>query len=240
MRVGGPAFRSVPAAGAPVSGAARRAGPLPDVQGSVDEALHALDVLGAQGLAVESNAHGTYLGDPALEPLWEELDRRGAVVFVHPTSPPNAEQVSPGRPRPMMEFLFDSARTASDLLLGGVLGGHPGIRWIFTHGGGVLPLLADRIQLFADGLGMSSAEPVKVRETLARLWFDLAGTPFPNQVPALVDLAGDQQLLYGSDYCWTPAPMALDQAASLDAARQPAGDTWRDLTSRNARRLLSG
>ncbi|NEB77603.1 amidohydrolase family protein [Streptomyces sp. SID14478] len=212
--------------------------PLPDVQGSVAEAGHALDVLGAHGLAVETNSHGIYLGNEKFEPLWEELDRHGAVVFVHPTSPPGAEDISLGRPRPMMEFLFDSARAASDLVLNGVLERRPNIRWIFTHGGGVLPLLTDRIQLFATALAKAHADTAPVRDQLARMWFDLAGTPFPRQVPALVDLVGDQHLLYGSDYCWTPADMAIEQAASIDSADQPEADTWRALTSRNARRLL--
>lgn len=109
--------------------------PLPDVEGSLAEVAHALDVLRADGVAVETNHHGVYLGDPRFEPLWEDLDRRGALVFVHPTSPPNADDVSLGRPRPMLEFLFDTARTAGDLLLRGVLTRYPRIRWVLTHGG---------------------------------------------------------------------------------------------------------
>ncbi len=51
-------------------------------------------------------------------------------------------------------------------------------------------------------------------------------------------LAGSERLLYGSDYCWTPAGGTAAQIASLDSADQPEGDTWRALTSRNAARLL--
>lgn len=74
----------------------------------------AFDQLHAHGVAVETNAHGRYLGDPLFEPVLAELDRRRAVVFVHPTSPPNRQQVALGRPRPMLEFLFDTTRTVSD------------------------------------------------------------------------------------------------------------------------------
>ncbi|MFI1308712.1 amidohydrolase family protein [Streptomyces albidoflavus] len=116
--------------------------PLPDVEGALAEAVHALDVLGADGVTVETNHHGHYLGDPLFEPLWAELDRRGAVVFVHPTSPPHADAVALGRPRPMLEFLFDTARTASDLLFRGVLTRHPRVRWLLTHGGGALRRIA--------------------------------------------------------------------------------------------------
>ncbi|WP_405699367.1 amidohydrolase [Streptomyces sp. NBC_01383] len=214
--------------------------PLPDVEGSLAELAHALDVLGSDGVAVETNAHGSYLGNAAFEPVWSELNRRGAVVFVHPTSPPCHEAVSLDRPRPMLEFIFDSTRTVSDLVVAGVLTRHPDIQWVFTHGGGALPLLADRMELFRTVFLGSGADQATVPEQLRRLWFDMAGSPFPNQVPALVKAFGSDRLLYGSDYCWTPAGGAAAQIASVDAAEQPADDTWRALTTRNAVRLLPG
>ncbi|WHT23182.1 hypothetical protein N8J89_19540 [Crossiella sp. CA-258035] len=79
-----------------------------------------------------------------------------------------------------------------------------------------------------------------VQEQLRGLWFDLAGTPFPNQVPALARAFGEHHLLYGSDCAWTPAPAVRTQLASLEETAQPPGDSWRALTTRNARRLLPG
>ncbi|MEU2491224.1 amidohydrolase family protein [Streptomyces sp. NPDC007883] len=214
--------------------------PLPDVEGSLAEAAHALDILGADGVVVETNHHGLYLGDPRFEPLWEELDRRSAVVFVHPTSAPHADELALGRPRPMLEFLFDTARTASDLLLRGVLARRPQIRWILTHGGGVLPLLADRMELFRTRVGGGAVDAPSAVEQLGRLWYDMAGTPFPRQVPALGAAFGTERLLYGSDYCWTPIDAVLAQVTFIDSAVQPsAGLTWRDFTTRNARRLFN-
>jgi predicted TIM-barrel fold metal-dependent hydrolase len=214
--------------------------PLPDVEGSLAEVAHALDVLGADGVAVETNHRGVYLGDPRLEPLWEDLDRRGALVFVHPTSPPHADELSLGRPRPMLEFLFDTARAASDLLLRGVLSRYQRIRWVLTHGGGALPLLADRIDMFRALVGVGPQDAPSAVEQLGRLWYDMAGTPFPRQIPALDAAFGTDRLLYGSDFCWTPAGVALAQVESVDAAVQPsADDPWRDLTTRNARRLFA-
>lgn len=213
--------------------------PLPDVEGSLAEAAYALDTLGSDGVAVESNHHGSYLGDPRFEPLWEDLDRRGAVVFVHPTSPRHAEEVALGRPRPMAEFLFDTARAAVDLLFNGVLVRRPGIRWILTHGGGVLPLLADRLELFRGALSAAPEGGPDTREQLGRLWYDMAGTPFPRQVPAFDAAFGTERLLYGSDYCWTPVGAVLDQIAAVDGAAGPAGGgSWRELTTRNAHRLF--
>ncbi|MGW5636487.1 amidohydrolase family protein [Streptomyces sp. NPDC003832] len=213
--------------------------PLPDVDGSLAELAFALDELGSDGVTIETNAHGRYLGDPHFEPLWAELDRRRAVVFVHPTSPVHPETVAVGRPRPMLEFLFDSTRTVSDLVLTGVLSRYPGVRWVFTHGGGTLPLLADRIELFRTAFGGGSPDDLTVQEQVARLWFDMAGTPFPHQVPALERSFGTERLLYGSDHCWTPGEAVGQQIASIDDAVQPSGTTWRALTSANAARLLA-
>ncbi len=212
--------------------------PLPDVDGALTELAHALDTLGSDGVALETNAHGMYLGDPALEPLWQELSQRRAIVFVHPTSPPNYEQVSLGRPRPMLEFVFDSTRTVSDLVFAGVLTRYPDIRWIITHGGGALPLLAERMELFRTVFAGGAVNDNIVPQQVRQLWFDMAGTPFPHQIPALAAAFGTERLLYGSDYCWTPEAGTTAQIAAIDSAGPPADGTWRSLTSRNARRLL--
>jgi predicted TIM-barrel fold metal-dependent hydrolase len=211
--------------------------PFPDVDGSMTELAYALDELGSDGVTVETNADGTYLGDPRYEAVYAELDRRRAVVFVHPTSPPCYEAVSLGRPRPMLEFIFDTTRTVSDLVWSGVLTRYPGIEWVFTHGGGALPLLADRLELFRVVFGAEASES-SVQDLVGRLWFDMAGSPFPHQIPALVASFGSERLLYGSDYCWTPAAGTAAQVASVAGAEQPPGDTWAALTTRNARRLL--
>ncbi|MDX6743955.1 amidohydrolase family protein [Actinocorallia sp. A-T 12471] len=213
--------------------------PLPDVEGSLAEAVFALDELGSDGVVLQSNAHGRYLGDAAYEPLWAELDRRAAAVFVHPTSPPGAEALTSGRPRPVLEFLFDTTRTATDLALTGVFTRYPRINWILTHCGGTLPLLADRIEMFRTLLLGGTADQESVPAQLARQWFDLAGTPFPNQAAALSAAFGTRGALYGSDFCWTPAPAVATQIASLDAASPPPeGGTWRTLTTANARTLF--
>jgi len=212
--------------------------PLPDIDGALAEVAFALDALGCAGLAIETNVGGTYLGDPAIEPLWDELDRRGAIVFIQPTSPPCFGAVSLGRPRPMLEFIFESARTISDLLFASVLRRHPRVNWIVPHGGGALPLLADRMELFRTVFLQGSPDELTVQEQLRTLWFDMAGTPFPHQVPALVAAFGSDRLLYGSDYCFTPGTGVAAQVATIDESAQPRDDIWRALTTRNAQRLL--
>ncbi|MGB7235032.1 MAG: amidohydrolase family protein [Rhodococcus sp. (in: high G+C Gram-positive bacteria)] len=210
--------------------------PLPNVLDSVLEAVRALDQLGADGVTVMSNAGGMYLGDPVLTPLLAALDARSAVVFVHPTSPPNSSAVSLGLPAPMMEFLFDTARTVVNLILLGVVDRFPNIRWVFTHGGGVLPLLADRVDFFRSQVGFGTPTTPDV---LRRLWFDLAGTPVPRQLPALLSTVGPDRLVYGSDYCFTPIAAVQEQMRALDSGAARGGfEDWRASTSSNARQLL--
>lgn len=212
--------------------------PLPDVAAALKELSHALDVLGSAGVAVLTNVLGVYLGDERYAEVYAELDRRRATVFVHPVQPPNWQAVAQDRPRPMLEYIFESARAANNLVMGGILTSYPNVNWIFSHSGGALPVLVERIQLFRD-VFLGSAPGPSVAEQLGGLWYDIAGTPFPNAVPALVRAFGDQQVLYGSDYCWTPQPGVLAQVASIDNAPQPDGTTWRALTTRNAERLLN-
>jgi 6-methylsalicylate decarboxylase len=208
--------------------------PLPAVDAAVDEAAYALDHLGARGVIVMSNSAGRYLGDPAWDPLWDLMNKRRAVVFEHPTSPPNAEAIALGRPRPMLEFMFDTTRTVTDLIFAAVPERYPDIRFVIPHCGALLPLVADRVELFRGLLPGSHGRPaaaLPTRQQLQRLWYDLAGTPFPTQAPALVDVVGDRQVLYGSDYCWTPSVAVGMQVQTID-------QSWRALTTANAARFL--
>lgn len=138
----------------------------------------------------------------------------------------------------MLEFIFDTARTVADLAFTGRLETYPDIPWIIPHGGGALPLLADRMELFRLAFPGGAAPVTPLPEQLRRLWFDMAGTPFPRHLPALEAAFGTDHLLYGSDYCWTPAAATAAQVAAIDSAPQPDGETWRGLTTRNAERLF--
>lgn len=210
--------------------------PLPDVDAAVREAVRALDALGAAGFCLMSNTGGMYLGDRSIEPLWRLLHDREAVVFVHPTAPPNAEQVSPTRPYPMLEFIFDEARTVADLLFADVLERHPGIRFVISHSGGALPVLMERMDLFygnADVAGRADRAG-KLQTLLSQLWFDCAGTPLPHALPALVAAVGTERLLFGSDYCFTRPKVVAQHARRLNEDEVP----WLDLMTTAGERLF--
>jgi predicted TIM-barrel fold metal-dependent hydrolase len=214
--------------------------PLPDVDGALDEIAYAFDHLGADGVALMTNTGGVYLGDPRLETVFAELGRRHAVVVLHPTTPAGWEQTALGRPAAMVEYIFDTARTVADLLVAGVFDRHRGLRVIVPHGGGALPVLVDRINEFTKlFLPPHQAAPTDAVRQLSRLYYDIAGTAFPRQIPALLGLVEPDRLLFGSDYCWTPPPVVDAHIGAIDAAEIPlAGSTWRTLTTANAYRLF--
>lgn len=209
--------------------------PLPDVPAALAEAERALD-LGARGVGLLTNHRGQYLSDPALEPLWELLARRAAVVHLHPTSPPGWEQL-PAWPRPMVEFPLETARSVIDLVLAGVPDRHGAIRFVVSHCGGALPLVIERAERFSEAF---LGDPPQVRATVAGLWFDTAGTPFPEPLPTLVGLVGEERVVYGSDFCFTPSAAVTAQLGSLAGAPPPrSASGWLDLLADNGAALLA-
>jgi 6-methylsalicylate decarboxylase len=188
--------------------------PLPDVDGALAELSRAYDDLHADAIALKTNCHGRYLSDPAFVPLLAELHRREAVVTLHPTSPACWEAVSMGRPRPMLEFIFDTTRCVVDLALSGILDRYAQIHWIIPHAGAVLPTVAHRV----GAMSAFTGAPVDFPAMLGRLYYDLAGMPLPVGLDALLALAEPDRLLYGSDFPFTPAPVVTALAAALTRA----------------------
>ena len=182
---------------------------LPDVEGAIAEARHALDELNADGVVLLSNVRGTYLGDPDWDPLLEELNRRGAVVFEHPSAPPGP--VIPGIPPYAADFLLDTVRSAINLARHGCLERFPDLRFILSHGGGFLPYAAERIasQCSADGSILAGME------RLRRFHYDtsLCG---PSALPSLLAFADPQRITFGSDWPFAPAEVTIPLAAALD------------------------
>jgi predicted TIM-barrel fold metal-dependent hydrolase len=192
--------------------------PLPDVDGALEEVAFALDQLGADGVVVQTNHSGVYLGDERLSSLLSELDRRGACVFLHPTSPNCACGAGPGLryPRPMMEFMFETTRSVFDFILSGGLDRWPNLRVVVPHGGAAIPVLADRVASMIPMLGLSPGmDAQRLFASLRQLYYDLAGQPVPRLLSALLTVADADRLLYGSDFPFTPRPLVGRLAALL-------------------------
>lgn len=180
--------------------------PMPDVEASLAEMRHAFDQLGVDGVILETNIDGAYLGSPDFAPIFAELNRRKATLFVHPTSPACFDAVALGRPAPLLEFPLDTTRTLVDLLYSRTLQTRPDIKVIVPHGGAALPALVARIAAFANLpiIDPRPASEAEVFETLARLYYDVALSAHPVPLAGLLRLAPISQVLFGSDWPFTP------------------------------------
>nr|WP_145487596.1 MULTISPECIES: amidohydrolase family protein [Streptomyces] len=180
--------------------------PLPDVDGALAEAAYALDELRADGVVLMSNAHGRYLGDKEFAPLWEELDARGAVVFIHPTG--SALPMLDGLPGPVVDFPFDTTRTALHMAVNGVMSRHTRMKVILSHAGGFLPYAAWR---FTAGAQFNpGTTPEGILADLRRFYFDTALSASPSALPSLLAFAAPGHVLYGSD-----SPFAAEEYGTV-------------------------
>lgn len=192
--------------------------PLPDVDAAIEEAVYALDILGADSIKLGSNARGQYLGDPALEPLFENLDKRHAVVNIHPHRPePQKEGIFTAGPVPVFEFLCDTTRAVLNMAAHGVIERYPHIKVIVPHNGSFLPNIYDRLKGVA-GLLISQGlmDSFDVEKSFSMFYYDTSGNPVPVLLKFLLNIADPSHILYGTDYPFTPKETVLDNLRTLE------------------------
>lgn len=173
-----------------------------DTNATLDEITHSLDILHADGVALFTR-YGkgyTYLGHPSIEPVWAELNRRRAVVFIHPTDLVEPTLISPRMVQPFIDYPHETARTAVDMMTSGMRLKYPNCSVILSHAGGTLPSLVPRI------LGGSSPEDLaqSPNSTAALLWkafqsfhFDIANAVSHPNLRLLLKLIPHDHLTYG-------------------------------------------
>jgi predicted TIM-barrel fold metal-dependent hydrolase len=214
--------------------------PMPDIPAALAELRRAFDELGADGVVLQTNTDGTYLGAPAFAPIFTELNRRKATLFLHPTSPACFESLSLGRPAPLLEFPLDTTRTIVDLLYTRALQTNPDIKVIVPHGGAALPALVARIAAFA-GLPFIEPRPAseaEVFETLERLYYDVALSAHPIPFAALRRIAPITQILFGSDWPFTPEAGVARNLRQLTQANDLTEPEARAIARDNAERVF--
>ena len=173
--------------------------PLPDVEACLKEIEFACDTLKADGFALSTNYDGKYPGDIQFRPVFEELNRRKAVVFFHPNYPTYGT-MPVEFPAPTLEFPFETTRAIGSLLYGGTLARSHDVSFIFPHAGGTLPYLADRLARMAMKPEFKQQVPNGVLPELERLYFDVALSANKRVFGALLNLVKPANVLFGSDY----------------------------------------
>ena len=171
--------------------------PLPDVDGALEEISYALDVLRLDGVGLFSSVNDHYLGDPRFDPVFDELDRRKAVVFIHPTHCEAPQNTRLHAPPFVVEYVFDTTRAIVNLIYSGTLKRCPNIRLIAAHGGGAAPFLAQRIAMMEGHRGAKHV--TDVIPTLRALYYEIASTTSPFALRSLQELADPSHILWGSD-----------------------------------------
>lgn len=183
---------------------------LPDVDGALAEASYAFDTLKADGIVLPCSVHNQYLGDPAWDPLMEELNRRRAVIFTHPGAlegPP-----APGLNPHVCDFLLDTVRAAVSMCKAQYFTRFPNLRIILSHGGGFVPFAAQRLARDCS----PDRDNDRGIETLRRFYYDTALASSPYGMPALLALAESSRITFGTDWPYAPTERGLMFTEMLD------------------------
>ncbi|KAI1174486.1 hypothetical protein F4777DRAFT_589168 [Nemania sp. FL0916] len=206
---------------------------LQDVHAAEREIVYALDNLKADGIILYTRygQENDYLGHPDFAAIWDLLESRHAVVFVHPTHPVDTTLVNPQLPQPMIDYPHETTRAAVDLITSGTIHSHPNVKIILSHAGGTLPYLAQRpasllpyipptTPSYATATGHDTLSPetitAKFLQDARTFYFDTALSAAPLQLNLLKDFAKPGHILFGSDFPYTPTPAIKEMNSLLD------------------------
>jgi predicted TIM-barrel fold metal-dependent hydrolase len=197
--------------------------PLPDVDGSLEAIEYAFDVLELDGVSLMTNAGGSYLGDSRFDAIFDELQRRHAVVFVHPTASPDPIAHTLGLPDALLDYPVDTSRAVAKLHYSNTFARTPDVKYLFPHGGGTIPFVASRFAI-VDEMDVipGAVERGPFAETIERLHWDTASAFGDPVLHLMRSVAGLGNVVFGTDY---PYPLdeisigglrALERTAELD------------------------
>ena len=189
--------------------------PLPDVEGSLREIEYACDTLKVDAIAIYSNDNqGRWPGDPYFEPMWQELNRRNAIVYMHPLAPPCCSNLKYGPAASMVEYDFDVTRGVASIVVNGVMFRYPNIRFITVHSGGTVPMLAGRMK---DRVPNEAQKylPNGLYAELRKWYYDIAHASFPWPMAAMRAFMPESHILFGTDYSPEPIESTVNELPGL-------------------------
>jgi predicted TIM-barrel fold metal-dependent hydrolase len=205
-----------------------------NVDVTLKEIEYAFDSIKADGINLQSNYGDKWLGDPMYQPVLSELNRRKAVVYVHPLVAACCGRLAIPTFPAVIEVPHDTTRTVTSLLLTGSFKRYPDIKWIFSHAGGTIPMMAGRIAAFYDRNPKTQEfAPNGVMAELAKLHYDTANATSVPTMTALLKLVPVSQVTYGTDYPY----FALSQNKDLQKLGLSAADVAA-VENGNATRLI--
>jgi len=194
--------------------------PLPDTDASLREIAYAFDVLKADGIGLFTSYGDKYLGDPSFLPVFEELHRRKAIVFVHPLVPNCCRGLVQSVPAPTLEFVQDTSRAIGGLLFSGTAARCPDVRMIWSHSGGTMPFVVSRFIRLAEERKNAFMPDGPIPE-LAKFRYEIAQGHMPGQLDALLRIIPLHQVLFGTDFPFRPG---ADSVVGLAGYKFSAAD----------------
>jgi len=209
--------------------------PMPSVEGTLREIGYALDTLKADGIGLLTSYGDKWLGDPTFSPVLEELNRRRAVVYTHPTTADCCGRLIPDVPDSVIEWGTDTTRTIASLVFSGAAARFRDLTLIFSHGGGTLPFLTERFtRLPLANAQLAARVPDGVEHELKRFYYDTAQAAHPYALASLTKLVPASHIVFGSDF---PYRSAAEHVKGLTDHGFQAGDL-RAIERDNALRLM--
>jgi predicted TIM-barrel fold metal-dependent hydrolase len=217
--------------------------PLPDIDAALEEISYALDVLKLDGVNMLSNYQDQFLGNTLFNPVFEELNRRNAVIHIHPSAPASSFK------RPefaavdfMEEFTFNTTRAATNLILGGTMERCRDLRIILSHGGGTLPYLQNRINDSQNILeNLKAPVPyleIDARDYMANFYYDTALATGEISLHGVRGITSAAHILFGSDANFAPEDTSRDMISQLIAYEGFDNSMFQDIIQRNALNLF--
>jgi len=189
--------------------------PLQDTEGALREIEYALDILHADGILLHTNYGDKWLGHAQYAPVMDELNRRKAILYTHPQSASCCVNLQPAIPDSVIEFGADTTRAIVDIVFSGTAARCPDLRFIFSHAGGAMPYLSERlVRLPVTDPRLVPRVPRGVLTELRRFYYDTAWAANPMALSSLTRLVGISQVLLGSDH---PYRTGEDNVAGLAA-----------------------
>ena len=201
----------------------------PDVDGSLDQIEYALDVLELDGVSMMTNAGGSYLGDSRFDPIFAELQRRAAVVFVHPTASPDPIAHTLGLPDALLDYPVDTSRAIAKLHYSNTFARTPDVKYVFVHAGGTIPFVASRFAIVDEMNVIPGAqERGAFADAVPRLYWDTASAFSDPVLHMLRSVTGLGNVVFGTDYPYPRDAISigglrqLQNTAELDDAERRA------------------
>lgn len=209
--------------------------PLPDIDGALREIEYGLDKLKADGVGMYTSYHDKWLGDPLFDPVLAELDRRKAVIYVHPSAPDCCLNLVPGVADAAIEFGTDTTRAITRMVFSGATRRFPDLSVIWSHAGGTMPYLIERFVRMAETKRYKPLLPDGFLPEARRFFYDTAQVANHTTLSCAREVVPDSHFVFGSDF---PYRTSAEHVAALEACGVFDAAQLDGIARGNAERLL--